>query len=87
MASKNELRLAEFVELQAKIKPLTKRLDVLKAEIKEVGTHSTQNYSAIIEFVTRTGIDAEAVKALLGAKTPMADTSYSTVKVVAKTLV
>ena len=87
MASKNETRLAQYVELNDQIKALTKKFNILKEEVKEIGTHSTQNYSAIIEFVTRTGIDTDAVKEILGDKCPMKDSSYATVKVVAKTLV
>ena len=87
MASKNELRLAEYVELNDQIKNLTKQLNKLKEEIKEVGTHSTQNYSAIVEFISRSSIDTDAVKELLGEKTPVKDCSYQQIKVVKKTLI
>lgn len=86
MASKNEQVLAEYVELNDQVKSLTKKLNELKEEIRERGTHSTQNYSAIVEFVSRSQIDTDAVKQLLGDKTPMKDTSYQTVKVSRKTL-
>lgn len=87
MASKNEIRLARFVELNDEIKAKTKELDALKSEIKKAGTHSTQNYTAVVEFVTRSGIDADAVREILKDKTPMKDTSYETVKVAKKTLI
>jgi predicted phage-related endonuclease len=87
MASKNEVRLARFVELNDQIKVLTKELNTLKEEIREQGTHSTQNYSAIVEFVNRSQVDVDAVKTILGDNTPMKDSSYQTVKVSKKTLV
>lgn len=87
MASKNEVRLARFVELNDQIKILNKELNTLKEEIREQGTHSTQNYSAIVEFVNRSQVDVDAVKTILGDNTPMKDSSYQTVKVSKKTLV
>jgi hypothetical protein len=86
MASANEKILAEYVELNDQIKELTSRLNVLKDEIKAKGTHSTQNYTAIVDFVNRSQVDTDSVKKILGDKTPMKDTSYQTVKVSKKTL-
>lgn len=84
MSSKNEIRLAEYVELNELIKLKTKRLNVLKDEIKQIGTHSTQNYTAIVEQIRRMGIDSDAVKEMLGENTPMKSSDYEAIKVSAK---
>ena len=56
-----ELKMIDkYVELNDQIKALTKDLNVLQEEIREQGTHSTQNYSAIVEFVVRSGVDVDA---------------------------
>lgn len=61
----NDLRLKKFLELQAEIKDLTKKLNSIKDEIKHTGSHATRAYIATVTTSERTS--APALKVLIEA--------------------
>lgn len=61
--SKTDQKLKEYLELKQEIKEREKRLEVLKKELKELGSYSSNNYVLIIE--TQERLQPPSVKELL----------------------
>ena len=74
--SARDLRLSRYVDLNDKIKAMTTELNLLKDEIKHMGSYSTKNFVAIVETSTQTR--APGTKKLLEIYGPSAAEHFTT---------